>query len=462
MTVQLPIYNEQHVVIRLLRACANLRYPREKLQIQVLDDSDDDTRELIQREVAHLRASGTVVEIVERPTRHGYKAGALAHALATAQGEFIAIFDADFEPTEDFLGHTLPYFFNSDNQSAGFIQTRWDHLNANYSPLTQSQALALDGHFAIEQPARHRSGYFFGFNGSGGIWRRACIEDAAVGGWHTDTLCEDLDLSYRAQLAGWHGIFLPHVTAPAEVPPQLLAFKRQQFRWAKGSIQTLRKLAPRLVQADLPLRVKVQALLHLGGYWVHPFLLLMLLVTLPIRILPFEPIVPLSWLGYTSLGPPLLYAVAQQRLRGRLWWQRWRYIPLLTLMGIGLSFNNTRAVFQGLFHTGGEFLRTPKFNVEKKSDQWNQSAYRLRVPTAIVAELFLMLYAIAICFVLVQQRDWWSLPFILLYAAGFGFMAGTGIWQARAHTRRQPSGVDTTSVAHAKPRSTRRFTKHQV
>lgn len=439
VTVQLPIYNERHVVVRLLEACARLDYPRAKLHIQVLDDSDDHTRHLLRQEVLLLQNAGLNVEVIHRPTRSGYKAGALAHGLRYAQGEYIAIFDADFEPTEDFLRHTLPQFLDSDNQQVGFVQARWDHLNAAYSPLTQSQALALDGHFGVEQPARHRSGYFFGFNGSGGVWRRRCIEDPAVGGWAIDTLCEDLDLSYRAQLAGWRGVFLPHVTAPAEIPPQLLAFKRQQFRWAKGSIQTLHKLGPRLARARLPLAQKFQALAHLGGYLVHPLLLVLLLVTLPIQALPGDPAVPLAWLGITSLGPPLLYATAQARLAGKQWWRRWRFIPLLTLLGIGISFNNTRAVLQGFLRPGGEFLRTPKFNVEKRSDQWHQSAYRLPIPPTIVAEFCLMIYALVICWLLVQQGDWASLPFVALYAAGFGLVAGGGIWQSRAPRRPRPA-----------------------
>lgn len=431
VTIQLPIYNEQHVVVRLMRACAAICYPQDRLQIQVLDDSDDHTRLIIEKEAKRLRRTGIEVEQVTRSTRDGFKAGALKHGLATAKGEFIAIFDADFEPSEDFLRDTLPQFLISDNHRLGFVQTRWAHLNAEYSPLTQSQALALDGHFAIEQPTRQATGYFFGFNGSGGIWRRACIEDPAVGGWQTDTLCEDLDLSYRAQLAGWQGGFLPDVTSPAEIPPQLLAFKRQQFRWAKGSIQTLGKLGRRVCGSAHSLPIKIQALIHMGSYWVHPLLLLLLLITLPLELLPVDPVVPLPWLSLTSFGPPLLYALGQRRLYGNRWWNRWRYLPLLTLFGMGLSLNNSMAVVQGLFQRGGEFLRTPKFKVESRNDQWRASQYRLPVPPIIFAELLLMLYALATCVVLILHQNWWSLPFLLIYAAGFGLMAAIGIWQSR-------------------------------
>lgn len=460
VTVQLPIYNEEHVAVRLLRACARLRYPRAKLQIQILDDSDDHTRTIIQREAKNLRQRGLQIDIVYRSSRAGYKAGALQNGLATAKGEFIAIFDADFEPKEDFLAHTLPHFFKSDNHRLGFIQTRWDHLNADYSALTQSQALALDGHFLIEQPARRVAGYFFGFNGSGGIWRRACIEDAEVGGWQIDTLCEDLDLSYRAQLNGWRGDFLPHVTSPAEIPPQLLAFKRQQFRWAKGSIQTLRKLAPRIVHARLPLTTKLQALMHLGSYWVHPLLLLLLLITLPLELLPDDPIVPLPWLSLTSLGPPILYAAAQHKLHQRQWWRRWRYIPLLTLLGTGLSLNNSIAVFQGFFHSGGEFLRTPKFRIEQPSDQWRQSLYRLRVQPIMIAEFGLMLYALTICGLLIQRQNWWSLPFLLLYAGGFGLMAGMGLWQSLPTRRRSTAETRRAETRHTATQGAGTHTPH--
>ncbi|MEZ4656003.1 MAG: glycosyltransferase [Caldilineaceae bacterium] len=251
VTIQLPIFNERHVVERLIDACAAMHYPRARLQMQVLDDSTDLTSMLIQRRVQQLQDAGYRVEHLQRADRTGYKAGALAHALASATGDFIVIFDADFAPPPDFLLQTLPHF--QQDERIGFVQARWGHLNYEYSPITRSQALALDGHFLVEQAGRQAAGYAFGFNGSAGVWRRACIEDEQVGGWHIDTLCEDLDLSYRAQLAGWRPLFVNYVVAPAEIPPQLSGFKRQQFRWAKGSIQTLLKCAPHIRRSSWPL-----------------------------------------------------------------------------------------------------------------------------------------------------------------------------------------------------------------
>ncbi len=242
VTIQLPIYNERHVAERLLDACARQDYPLDRLQIQVLDDSDDDTCSIVDRRAAFWRAQGRAVDVVRRQSRQGHKAGALAHALPSAHGDYIAIFDADFAPEPDFLRRMIPSFLTDDADKVGFVQARWGHLNRDYSILTRSQALALDGHFAIEQDGRLTAGCMIGFNGSAGIWRKACIIDSAVGGWQADTLCEDLDLSYRAQLAGWRPLYRNDVDVPAEIPPQLNAYKRQQYRWAKGSIQTLRKL----------------------------------------------------------------------------------------------------------------------------------------------------------------------------------------------------------------------------
>ncbi|HMN31077.1 MAG TPA: glycosyltransferase, partial [Caldilineaceae bacterium] len=347
VTVQLPIYNEHHVAERLIDACARLDYPAQALQIQVLDDSTDDTRTLVHRRVRYWQRKGLNVQVINRIERVGYKAGALAHAFPLAQGEFLAIFDADFVPPRDFLQRVIPHFMQPGQQRVGFVQTRWGHLNADYSPLTQSQALALDGHFVVEQAGRQLAGYPFGFNGSGGVWRRACIADPAVGGWQTDTLCEDLDLSYRAQLAGWQPCYRNEIVAHAEIAPQLFAFRRQQFRWAKGSIQTLRKLHGAVWQSPWPLAARCSGLVHLGSYLIHPLLLLLLLVALPLMRLGVDPAPHLTVLSLASFGPPLLYAVAQRRLHPQDWWRRWAYLPLLTLLGTGLSLNNTIAVVQG-------------------------------------------------------------------------------------------------------------------
>lgn len=432
VTVQLPIYNERHVIGRLIEACAQLDYPADRLQIQVLDDSTDQTTQLVRRYVRHWRQRGLDIRMIHRADRSGFKAGALAHALPYATGEFIAIFDADFEPPIDFLQRIIPHFVLPEGQSLGFIQTRWSHLNADYSPLTRSQALALDGHFVVEQVARQYAGYPFGFNGSAGVWRRACIEDPAVGGWQANTLCEDLDLSYRAQLAGWQPRYLNDLEVPAEIPPQLSAFKRQQFRWAKGSIQTLRKLGRPLWQSEWPRPARLAGIIHLSSYLLHPLLLLLLLVSLPLLVFDVTPAWPLTYLSLASVGPPLLYAVGQRQLHPTDWWRRWAYIGILTLLGFGLSFNNSIAVWQALRGREGQFLRTPKFHIESSADRWQTSTYRLPLDGVFLGESLLFIFGLLTALLAISQGKWWSALFLSLYVGGYGLMIGVGLWQSGA------------------------------
>ena len=382
-----------------------------------------------------MAGAGTAISVITRPDRQGFKAGALAYALPQAQGEFIAIFDADFLPAADFLRTTIPHFLTPESARIGFVQTRWAHLNRDYSFLTRSQALALDGHFVVEQQGRQAAGYFFGFNGSGGIWRRACIEDPTVGGWQDDTLCEDLDLSYRAQLVGWQPHYLNEIPAPAEIPPTLTAFKRQQFRWAKGSIQTLRKLGGLVWRSEEPLAKRLFGLFHLGSYLLHPALLALLLVSLPLMLLGSDPAAALALLSLATVGPPLLYAMGQRRLYGGRWWRHFLYLPVLMLMGTGIALNNTQAVWQGLRTRGGAFLRTPKFRVEATGDRWQSNVYHLKVGPTFWGEVTLLLYALATAAVSVYLGKWWSTPFLLLYAGGFGTMVGIGLVQARQAQR---------------------------
>jgi cellulose synthase/poly-beta-1,6-N-acetylglucosamine synthase-like glycosyltransferase len=439
VTVQLPIYNERYVAERLIEACAALDYPPHLLQIQVLDDSTDETVAIVDRSVAYWRSQGCNATVVRRNDRRGYKAGALSHALPTAEGEFIAIFDADFRPESDFLRRTIPQFLHTDAAPIGFVQGRWGHLNRDYSPLTNSQALALDGHFAVEQAGRQAAEYFFGFNGSAGVWRRTCIEDAQTGGWQDDTLCEDLDLSYRAQLAGWRPCYINDIVAPAEIPPQLNAYKRQQFRWAKGSIQTLRKLGGRVWRSERPLAARLAAMIHLGSYLLHPMLLLLLITIPPLLLLGGATPAPLALLGLTSVGPPLLYAVGQWRLYGAGWWRRWAYLPLLTLLGMGVCLNNSLAVWQGLHMRGGDFHRTPKFRVEQANDRWWSSAYALPLDRTMVGEIGLTLYALLAAWLVAAVGGWMSAVFMLLYAASFATVVGVSLWQnrpGRARNRR--------------------------
>ncbi len=448
VTIQLPIYNEWHVIERLMDACAALDYPLDRLQIQVLDDSIDQTTAIAVRRAEYWQRQGVDVSVIQRADRQGFKAGALAYALPLAKGEFIAIFDADFVPPRDFLQRMLPHFQTRGGAMIGFIQSRWGHLNAAYSPLTRSQALALDGHFVVEQNGRQIAGHPFGFNGSGGIWRRACIEDAAVGGWQADTLCEDLDLSYRAQLAGWRPYFLNQIESPAEIPPQLIAFKRQQFRWAKGSVQTLRKLGGQVWQSDWSLFMRFTALIHLGNYLIHPLLLMMLLVSLPLLLLDQDPGPYLAWLSFASLGPPLLYAVAQVVLHRRRWWRQWCYLPLLTLMGTGLCFSNTLAVWQGWHSQGGVFLRTPKFSVETAADGWQRSTYRLPLDGKMIGELLLFVYALCTVVVAVADQKWAMGAFLAIYAGGFAVMVGVGLWQAWPQRAKPQSPSQQQSASH--------------
>jgi len=430
VTIQLPTFNERYVAIRLIDACAQLSYPINRLQIQILDDSTDQTQTIVQKRTEYWQKQGLDIQVVQREDRQGYKAGALAHALSYATGEFVALFDADFKPHPDFLYRMIPPFLQAENRNVAFIQARWGHLNRTYSPLTQSQALALDGHFIIEQAARQGAGYPFGFNGSAGVWRRACLEDKDVGGWQSDTLCEDLDLSYRAQLAGWRPLYMNHVEVPAEIPPQLAAFKRQQFRWAKGSVQTLRKVGGAVWKSRRPLVARLAGIFHLGSYLIHPLLLLIFLTILPLILLDASPSGAWALLSLTSLGPPLLYGVAQRQLNPKTWLQHWSYLPILMLLGSGLSLNNSVAVFQGLFSQGGDFLRTPKFSVEDSTDLWQQSVYRLSLGPIFFGEVGLTIYALITASVAIRLGQWWSLPFILLYAASYGLMATVGFWQA--------------------------------
>lgn len=427
VTVQLPIFNEALVIDRLIHSVVHLDWPRDRLQIQVLDDSTDETTAIARACVDRYRAEGIDIQLVRRADRSGFKAGALKEGLKQATGELIAIFDADFVPEPDWLRKTVPHF---DGQSRlGMLQTRWTHLNRDYSLLTRAQAIALDGHFAVEQTARHRSGLLMNFNGTAGIWRRSCIEDA--GGWQTDTICEDLDLSYRAQLGGWQCLFLPDVTAPAEIPPQLAAFKRQQFRWAKGSIQCFTKLAKSVVTSNLPLVVRWQGLVHLSAYLVHPLLLLSLLVTLPLMLVLDSSLISLGFISLLSIGPPLMYALSQHYLCPRQWFRRYAYLPALMLLGTGIALNNTRGVVEALLGISNVFQRTPKFRIEGRGGHWLDSQYTLPFSGVIIGELALTAYAIVTVVTAWSRGHLHIVPFLMLYVGGFGYVAGQGLWEAR-------------------------------
>lgn len=422
VTVQLPIYNERYVVERLLRAVAGLDYPRELLEVQVLDDSTDDTAELAGRVVEELRGQGLDVVHLRRPTRRGFKAGALQEGLARAKGEFIAIFDADFVPPRDLLRRTLDYFADPE---VGLIQTRWGHLNRGHNLLTRVQALLLDGHLLIEQTARSRSGCFFNFNGTAGIWRREAIESA--GGWQDDTLTEDLDLSYRAQLAGWRFVFLPDLVTPAELPVEMNAFKAQQYRWAKGAVQTCKKVLPAVWRSRFPLGVKLEASFHLTANFAYLLLAMMALLVHPdLRqegvhwqsVLVVD--VPVFLMASFSIF--LFYAVAL-RAGGIGWLRIVFYIPMLIAVGIGLCLNNARAVLEAVFDQPSEFTRTPKYGAGAGPLRWWEMAYRSGRSWLPWVELVLAVYYAGFMVYAWQHRQWTSLPFFALFAFGFGYAA---------------------------------------
>jgi cellulose synthase/poly-beta-1,6-N-acetylglucosamine synthase-like glycosyltransferase len=428
VTVQLPIFNEALVIERLIDAIIQLDYPKSLLEVQVLDDSTDETTEIAAASVAHYRQQGFKIHLIHRRDRTGFKAGALKRGMETATGEFIAIFDADFLPEPDFLRQTIPHLLV--NKGLGFVQTRWGHVNRWYSWLTAAQALALDGHFAIEQTARNRSGLLMNFNGTAGVWRRDCIESA--GHWQGDTISEDFDLSYRAQLAGWECLFLPEVVAPAEIPPQLAAFKRQQFRWAKGSIQCLKKLGWRVLRSSLSGWKKLQALIHLSSYLVHPLMVTLAIIT-PILMMSggtAQIRFPLIYLSLVSLGPPFLYAVAQGALHPTVWRKHYKAMPLLILLGSGIALSNTKAVAEALLGVGNVFRRTPKFRVTSTTDRWQHSAYRLPLEGLVLGELAFGLFSLWGAWIAATNGNQFAVPFILLYAFGFGYVSLQGVWDA--------------------------------
>jgi len=414
ITTQLPLYNELNVAERAIRAIAAFDYPSHLHQIQVLDDSTDETRELVNRIASELRSAGIWIDVVRREIRHGYKAGALSDAMPTAHGEFIAIFDSDFVPAPDFLRSLLPHFAD---EKTGLVQARWGHLNREESLLTRAQSVGIDGHFAIEQTARSANHLFLNFNGTAGIWRRTTIEDA--GGWTTDTLTEDLDLSYRAQLKGWHLEYVPHVIAPAELPDTYSAFKSQQFRWAKGSIQTSIKLLPEIFASDRSYFAKLQSIFHLCHYFAHPLMLVVALLALPAlqffggSIHQFWLIVLAIPLLASTFGPAVLYTISQRYIYPTDWFGRILLLPVLMVVGFGICLSNTRAVLEAILGVKSGFVRTPK------SGSTRTKAYRAR-PTAIpLLEIFAGLYCIVSLASFLRAGYFGISPFFILYIVGF-------------------------------------------
>jgi cellulose synthase/poly-beta-1,6-N-acetylglucosamine synthase-like glycosyltransferase len=419
VTIQLPIFNEMYVADRLIDAVCEIDYPRELLEIQVLDDSTDETTSVCERAVRRNAAQGIDITYIHRTDRTGYKAGALEAGLKVAKGEFVAIFDADFIPTPDFLRRTVQFF--SDPKIA-LVQARWGHINQDYSLLTKIQSILLDGHFVLEHGGRNRAGLFFNFNGTAGIWRRTAIGDA--GGWQHDTLTEDLDLSYRAQLRGWKFVFLPDLIAPAEVPVEMNSFKSQQHRWAKGSIQTCRKLLPGILRSNLPLHVKAEAFFHLSANFNYPLMCVLSVLMAPSMVIRYN----MGWYEMLLIDVPLFFAATAsvanfymvcQRELHKDWITRAKYLPFLMSIGIGLAVNNTRAVFEAMFNKESEFARTPKYRIEANADEWIGKKYRQSFIVQPMIELALGLYFTATVFYALGNGIYGTLPFLVLFQIGF-------------------------------------------
>jgi cellulose synthase/poly-beta-1,6-N-acetylglucosamine synthase-like glycosyltransferase len=420
VTVQLPIFNEMYVADRLINAVCELDYPKELLEIQVLDDSTDETTAIAELAVRRHAARGFNIRYLHRVDRIGYKAGALEAGLKESTTEYVAIFDADFIPSADFLKRTLPYF--QTDPKVGMVQARWGHINADYSLLTKIQSILLDAHFVLEHGGRNRAGCFFNFNGTAGVWRRAAIDGS--GGWQHDTLTEDLDLSYRAQLRGWRFIFLPEVVSPAEVPVEMNSFKSQQHRWAKGSIQTCVKLMPQILSSNLPAGIKAEAFFHLSANFNYLLMTVLSVLMFPAMWVRYS----MGWTEMILIDVPLFlaatasvanfYVVSQRELYPD-WRQRLKYLPLLMSIGIGLCVNNTRAVLEALFGNQSEFTRTPKYGIERKSDEWVGKKYHQAVGIQSIIELALGLYFTGTVFYALVNQIYATLPFLMLFQIGF-------------------------------------------
>ena len=429
VTVQLPIYNEMYVADRLIDAVCQLQYPRELLEIQVLDDSTDETQNVAERAMMRNAAAGIDITYIHRTDRTGYKAGALDAAMHVAKGDFIAIFDADFMPSPDFLEKTVPYF--GDDRIA-MVQARWGHINQDYSLLTKIQSIMLDGHFVLEHGGRNRAGLFFNFNGTAGIWRRAAIADA--GGWQHDTLTEDLDLSYRAQLRGWKFLFLPNLVTPAEVPVEMNAFKSQQHRWAKGSIQTCRKVLPYILQSNLPLKVKTEAFFHLTANFNYLLMVVLSVLMFPAMVVRYT----MGWTEMLLIDVPLFLAATasvfnfyliSQRETYRDWRSRVRVLPMVLAVGIGLAVNNSKAVIEAMMGHTSEFARTPKYGIERSRDEWQHKKYHQSLSIQPFIEVALGLYFTGTVLYALQHGIYGTLPFLVLFQVGFLYTGLMSIFQ---------------------------------
>ena len=451
VTVQLPIYNERYVIERLIDAVALFDYPRERLQIQVLDDSTDETQQVARDCVERYQQLGLTISYLHRDNREGFKAGALQEGLCSAEGELIAIFDADFIPPADFLRRTVPYFAAP---KLAMVQTRWSYINRHYSPLTEVEAILLDGHFVVEHSARFRSGVFFNFNGTAGVWRRTAIDDA--GGWQHDTLTEDTDLSYRAQLRGWQFIYLPEIDCPSELPVEMNAFKSQLARWAKGLMQTAKKILPRVFHADVPPAVKAEAFFHLTANISYPLMVFLSMILLPAMIVRFYQ----GWFQVIVIDLPLFlastcsissfYLAAERTLYPKTWKRTFLYLPFVMAVGIGLSVRNALSVLEAIFGVKSEFVRTPKYRIgagAKERGHWARKTYRKSAGWMPFAEVLLGLYFAAAVVYAVQNENYATVPFLLLFVWGYLY---TGLMSlAQTYVERLRFGVEAGEVRPA-------------
>ncbi len=435
VTIQLPLYNELYVVERLINSVCEIDYPKDKLEIQVLDDSTDETSKIVSDAVEKKKKLGFDIQHIRRNSREGFKAGALKEGLKIAKGEYIAIFDADFTPHKDFLKKTLSFF----DDNVGMVQTRWEHMNSDYSILTKAQALALDGHFVIEQTVRNKAGFFINFNGTGGVWKKSCIEDA--GNWHADTLTEDLDLSYRAQLNGWKFVFLKDFTSPAELPSEISALKSQQFRWTKGAIETAKKILPLVWKSSVPMRVKLQSTFHLTNNLVFPFILLAAILNVPLIFIknsgPHEAyfaVMSLFVLAFVSSF--LFYLYSQKDIRTD-WRKKIVLFPLFMAGSMGFAVNNSRAVFEGLMNRKSEFVRTPKFKVGNNKTGLKENKYiaKKKIDLMVMVELIMAVYCLIGIVSSIYFLEIAALPFQILFFTGFAFVSYTSIKHSFVRTK---------------------------
>jgi cellulose synthase/poly-beta-1,6-N-acetylglucosamine synthase-like glycosyltransferase len=430
VTIQLPLYNELYVVERLINAICEIDYPKDKMEIQVLDDSTDETVQITGAIINEKKKLGFNISHIRRNSRKGFKAGALKEGLRIAKGEYVAIFDADFVPKKDFLKRTLAFF---NDEKVGMVQTRWEHLNGNYSILTKAQALALDGHFVIEQTVRNKAGFFINFNGTGGVWKKNCIEES--GNWQEDTLTEDLDLSYRAQLNGWKFIFLKDYTSPAELPSEINALKNQQFRWTKGAIETAKKILPLVWKSDVSLRIKLQSTFHLTNNLVFPFILLAAILNVPLIFIKnsgshemYFAILSLFVLAF--IGSFIFYLLSQKDVRND-WRKKIVLFPLFMAGSMGFSVNNSRAVIEGLLSRKSEFVRTPKYKVVSEKDTWVGKRYlNKKIDFSVIVELIMAIYCLLGVISSLYFAEIAALPFQILFFIGFSFVSVASIKHA--------------------------------